>query len=62
MGSEFTISEEHNQSLIVALKVMELESANDCSSYLLSYHIQDMEKWLQQGIPLVFSHIHSFSV
>lgn len=46
MGSEFTISEGHGQSPIVALKVMELESANDCSSYLLSYQIQDIEKRL----------------
>lgn len=46
MDSEFTISEEHGQGPIVALKVMELESANDCSSCLLSYQIQDMDKWL----------------
>lgn len=46
MVSEFTISEGHGQSPIVALKVMELESANDYSSYLLSYRIKDMEKWL----------------
>lgn len=45
-GSELAISEDSDLRSIASTKVMKLKSANDCSMYLLSYQIQDMEKWI----------------